>query len=411
MYKQPSADGLGVALGTSTRMDAPFNFAIFSLDGQRLSDTEKVALVIIRPRKLKDILSQPSMDGNVREEKIKTEFATSFLLFSRKDASTTFSYISEILQDGLIDGSAIEVYRYNTKREMVTDAVVNLKINPQFLSYGLGLKSIDDLLDPDAGSSIKIGNVILAYPQNIRESRLEPIVKLVRKSSDLLNKHGLTELARGNMVVMDLPTGRLGLYYPTERIMKISPKSKYGAVALETILHEYGHKLYYEFLGSDARNAIASMYRTALREGSRKKTSLDARIELTTKILNDLGLAVGDTIEYKGRKRDFKRFSPFVVSEYEGRKLVLSSEADPVISFEADPAFLSTDKFEFNGVNLELSKTDILEKSFDPDGWFPTDYSRKDHEEWFSEIFSGYIAGKIRSKEVIDFINEIIDML
>ena len=261
---------------------------------------------------------------------------------------------------------------------------------------------------------LHVDDTEVMYPDNMRKSRLSEIMKLIGEANKRVISHGLGVITKGKMIIAPITSVKtIGLYYHSTRSITIDPAAKVSSEALNTILHEYGHKWFYEHLSKDQHAQIKAKFSEVYSPAAKKELSKDQMDFAITrgKAIQDAlkTLKVGDILTYNGRKNKFKQMQPFTIEvvtpaemkvSYNGNYGKAHLKGSPVAFF--DNGFVKNGKLLSTGVEAPATATEkVIDQS-----WFPTLYSRKNYEEWFAEIFAAYLEDKLTYQPVVDFLKQ-----
>lgn len=412
-YKFNTTDDLATAIVMNKSVN-PISFAVVSADGAPIDRSENVILIQAFPRKINAFEKANHINTRTDEG---VAFYTLLKYYFRRASTPQYLALLKTFGKKLVSEGLLKIHTFPSAQKAAIHGMTKLKLHPQVLSTAFGVSSIESLIgdSQEDGHHVSIGDTILYYPDNMRKNRLDGIVASIEKANKILESKGFGFLTKGKMIVAPITAqSTAALYFPTEKMIKIDPGTKFAKDTISNTLHEYGHKLYYEFLSTKARDAIRSMYTTAIT--STPTSDYGARSNIQKEISRRVSeiaknlIVPGDELVYKGRKKDFKRASPFTITSVDAERGYMraatasgSPIAGPIESF-------FNKGFEIKGKPLKIDLRDIEEETKDREGWFPSVYSRKNHEEWFSEIFAHYLLGETNSKDIASFIKEIVRM-
>jgi hypothetical protein len=263
-------------------------------------------------------------------------------------------------------------------------------------------------------TEIKIGNSQLYFPEGARESNVKTLTNLVTNVYNDLKSHGLEKLFTHPIRFVKNLGNTLGYYAQLDKDIKIAYTASNDDRTVFTILHEYGHKYYYEFFNQQP--AVKNKWRDLRQTGTSYKDSDVSKTndEQAKKLLAHL--KVGDVLISKGRK--YK--GEWIVTQISGTKIALKQE-----SFDKDHTKLSvrnisgpatyfmtgddwTSKNPDVATIMKYSPAVVQKHAIEStDAWFPTPYSETKPEEWFAELFAMHIAGKLKG-EVESYMKELV---
>lgn len=262
-------------------------------------------------------------------------------------------------------------------------------------------------------TEIKIGNSQLYFPEGARESNIKTLTSLVTNVYNDLKSHGLEKLFTHPIRFVKNLGNVLGYYAQLDKDIKIAYTASNDDRTVFTILHEYGHKYYYEFFNQ--RPAVKDRWLSLRRDGTSFRDSdvFKSNDEQRKKLLAHL--KVGDVLISKGRK--FK--GEWVVKDIIGNKIHLQQEkiengVRVGVRDISGPAtyFLTGDDWTSKNPDvaavMKYSPAVVQKHAIEnTDAWFPTPYSETKPEEWFAELFAMYIAGKLKG-DVANYMKELV---
>lgn len=241
-------------------------------------------------------------------------------------------------------------------------------------------------------------------PDNARAAAKKSMMDVLETLHQHLRANGFGFLFHGDIRFIRLVGKRIGTYNIQTKAMNIQPSAKKSKDVIYTLLHEFSHKYWFEYMDGDARNKVSKQYWDLRRGGEthKKDTAVqDASIEEIKS-----SITPGMKMNYKGRKRDFKKYSPYIIQSItDDGKLKISSEdkGTGFIRAEVPLAALLTPRWEIPA--LEIEKHEPTSKyDMEGDQWFPTQYSMTEPDEWFAEMMAFYILDHLggEPKEFMD---------
>jgi len=235
------------------------------------------------------------------------------------------------------------------------------------------------------------------FPDNIRPANKKRMLALLATFEQLLDTHNLGFLFDDSDIrFIKLSGNVIGLYRTASRDIAIQPSVKKSHEVIFTIIHEYGHKFWYEYMNETHHNHIKKMF-----EKIKTREKYQGRGQAQKKDYQDSiasNLKTGMQVTYLGRKKSFKKYSPFIIdssSTPNKIRLVSTKAPDAGVIIDGPAAAFLNDKWDIEGIDLSVpDATDYVDSS----DWFPTNYSMKNHEEWFCEIFSFYVNDKLQGQ-------------
>jgi len=271
----------------------------------------------------------------------------------------------------------------------------------------------------------RVGKAVVYFPDRIKEANKKSIMDILEKVYSIFKKNRIGQLMTGDIRVQKMGGSTIGLYYPGSKDIRVNYMAKKSKMTLETIIHEFGHKWYHEFIPGK-KTEIRDKYREARKQGtpnrgkSATREKLDAiKDSKEAKALGDLMSKPGVKLSYTGRKRSYK--GDWETDGLDYRKWVrVKRVGDDGKSrfngFSASPSYFLTDPGwtsplaklknvlkKSADIKRDLHKEDDVGKNIDPKSWFPTKYSEKDSVEWYAEIFAYTLLDQLKG-EPADFL-------
>lgn len=372
------------------------NIAFFN--DQPLKDTDKVSILIISTKKLNDFYRMAYGKGTASPEYAKWNALASFVssikgnriheILARKDMITKFPEFFKMVE---VTGRE-RIYRYIT-----TDLKMPVTLFVQIFG------EVKEEVSSD--HSERFHNALLIFPESMRDGRREVIVPLLERVFNHLKAAGLERIFKGNIRVMDRGARNLGTYVLSTGDMTLSPRGISDPNDMVyTLIHEYGHKHFYEFLTPAERDMVKNKYYELVKSGVRltagiqfQKEKAEKRPAVPANLFDPEKLVI-----YIGRNsKSLKRGDRFRVKHFDrGRdKVVLYREEDPrkFASISGPPAAFKPDKWQVEGRVEDDSKETVPDQSLtgkyvrETDKWFPTEYSMTEYEEWYAECFAFFV--------------------
>lgn len=308
------------------------------------------------------------------------------------------------------------------RKQLHKYVTIELKLPLQSFVEAFG--AAPDMSSDDDEDTDRVGKAVVYFPDRIKDANKKSIMDILEKVYSIFKKNRIGQLMTGDIRIQKMGGKTIGLYYPGSKDIRINYMAKKSKTTIETIIHEFGHKWYYEFVPG-LKTDIRDKYRDARRKGTPERGKSKALETLEAlqdseeaRLLSDLLAKEGTKLSYSGRKRSYK--GDWVSHGLDHRKWVkMKREGGDGKSrfngFVAAPSYFLTDP----GWTSPLAKLkNVLKKSatiqkdlakeedgkkVDPTSWFPTKYSEKDSEEWYAELFSYTLLGDIKG-EPADFI-------
>lgn len=290
-----------------------------------------------------------------------------------KNKDLWFLFQNIAYSDGTLDQDII--IKINDIQKCIDKKVMTLEQFHSFCSTGLKMSdyNFEHLFQIKPILRSNYENLTIIWPETIRESSKKKCIELLDKIKNILSSHGLLEIFTGKIVFRNNMKSA-GLYYQTGNEIHInSTISVLDNNGLRTILHEFGHKWYYEFTNDHIKELIAEKY--------------NKEISLLSNTYN-----VGDEIKYYGITRP----------EFKDKKIVIIDKTKDDFTIDIEGRQFKIDKKFFD------LKANIFKKISDND-YFPTAYSKTSIIEWQAECFAFYLEDKL-TKENKYFWHKIFSM-
>lgn len=261
---------------------------------------------------------------------------------------------------------------------------------------------------PDLGEEhfVKFHDARVFIPDNARAAAKKSMMDVLETLHQHLRANGFGFLFHGDIRFIRLAGGAIGTYNIKTKNMNIQPAAKKSKNVIFTLLHEFSHKYWFEYMDAGARDKVKKKFLELRRSRitHQSDTSVrDASIEeLRANIIP------GMKVIYKGRKRNFKRYSPYIIKDItdEG-KLRIASEDDSsnFVRAELPLGGLLTPRWEIPA--LEIKNHEPTSKyDMESDQWYPTPYSMEADDEWFAEMMAFYMLDHL-SGEPKEFMDEV----
>ena len=137
----------------------------------------------------------------------------------------------------------------------------------------------------------------------MRASRKQSLLSMLDKVHKHLAGAGMDKVFTGDIRFVKMKEKAAGLYYRISKDIRITPDANNSKSVVFTIIHEFGHKHYYEFLSEDQRKMIETKFWELKRAGNRYKPAENGIADIP----------VGTFLEYIGRSSKFKKIRFFNV--------------------------------------------------------------------------------------------------
>lgn len=188
-----------------------------------------------------------------------------------------------------------------------------------------------------------------------------------------LNKIGQQQLLYGKIYfVKTISGGTLADYVFSSDEIRVKTFKRADDQIIKTMCHELGHRLYDKFIKD-------------------KRVILLKFLDETKK---------GKSFNY------FKVIPGEKIKSPENNIYTIESDGYKILYMSKET---TNKKVKYKMKKSELYKFEFLDRKVEKEEsiWFPTQYSRKDEQEWFSEIFAFYCMGLLK-QPVVDWIKGII---
>ena len=220
--------------------------------------------------------------------------------------------------------------------------------------------------------------------------------KVVETAAHQLQSHGLGKVCYGDVLISNtLSKANVLAFYLLEKdemFVRANLKGKEGT-AIETVVHELGHRLQWRFVPPDRQKEIQRMYDTIARKASAAKE------EAIDQVWRDPALKPkpGDTLVSKGEEYTVTGFD---ISPRGGVVVQLVSKPEPGLSGKAG---VVRGRISLEGYAAAKGILPHVQHS-----GFVTGYAKTDAAENFAEMVAFYCAGKLPPDQV-EMLKAIID--
>jgi len=308
---------------------------------------------------MNELITRQNIDPNwlIHHEDVATH--RSFF----KEPLKFFNYLTTNL------GMAVELYTRSYGE------VPERSDNPDHAAFGIHDENVE-----------KIDNTYVTFPENIKPANKKRMIDMVHTLNDVLSSKSMNHLFNSTDIKFTkLKGGIIGQYFISSKDIRIQPLVKNSKSVILTLIHEYGHKLWHEFMDETTKQAIIDKFNEVSNEHEYTSTSdISSR---TQEAISELKLK--QTVHYTGRKSSLRKSSPYIIDEINGNQMKLVPDNERFSGFITAPTGIIMNKdWRAEGIDTTYQATDDYR---DTEDWFPTKYSTTDHEEWFSEIFSYYV--------------------
>lgn len=238
------------------------------------------------------------------------------------------------------------------------------------------------------------------FPSTMQKNRKKALLELLEEIREPFFRHGMGDVISGEIRFVKIPSSVLGWYMPKTRDIKIQPNVREGNQVVFTLLHEFCHKLYFEFLSHDERIELGKKFWDLTGEERGNPTAqAAARSEITG------DLHPGQALFYSGRMKKLLRFGKvWEITKIQSDNIYVKS-VDSIEEFGPAhvPSFILNRNFLANGdwakydkaTEVKTPMAALSKRDVKTDNWFPTDYSKKNAEEWFAESMALFLIGNL----------------
>ena len=234
----------------------------------------------------------------------------------------------------------------------------------------------------DAPTVLRAGPFRVVNTGGFDESTMNNCARVIEKAVHLLAKKGLGKVCYGDALISNtLTKSKVLAFYlvsSDEFFVRANLKGKEGA-ALQTIIHELAHRLYFKFLQSQHRD-IARIYQTIKSKVDQSTSDLEFEIRRNP----DLSPKPGDTVVEKGKTYVVERVG--YGGSRSGYQVIMHREDDP-----SNKASVSLKGWALlKGIKPESK----------PGSGFITPYAGKNDEENFAEMVAFYCMDELPQDQV-----------
>lgn len=412
----PKGGDLAVSIVLNSRSNPPTLF-MFASDEQPIKDSKNIVVLKVNSPKFKELRygryhNLPYLDSSHNTTQVYNNLSRLIdrpeLLANPEDFAKFVTSYNEY-QEALQKDGVFKSYTFTGVTQLAKALLTTFKMHTNVVNKatGIDINQADDLVHQ------KIGNTELIFPDNMRGKRIQEITKLITEGNRVIEQAGLGVLTKVRMIVAPIQGNFVGLYYPTTKNIKIDPAAKATKTALKTILHEYGHKWYFEQLSPQGKQAVYNQYMAISKNIPQKQISPERAKELTQYAMNVKSLLqtikTGDEIGYIGKNKKYKDAAPYRVIYNTIQELSIISQVRNTYKLTGKSQAFINSGFTHNGKPMTVEHPPGSTETEIEAGWFPTEYSRKNNEEWYAELFAYYLMGKLKDQEVIDFIKSTLN--
>lgn len=364
------------------------SLVVSASDGGSLMTSEKMLVIIIKTRTLEAYLKDAEKNHIYKQFHDLTKCYT---------AIRRITGITEVAPLMMEYPEFFKVKEVSGRGEIYRHLTVDLKM-PQ-KSWETYFGYVPEVAE-DAYTAFH--NAKVFFPTGTREKRKEALLSVLEPVYNYLAGHKLQDVFRGTVRFIRLRPGVVGQYDPRTKDLDVSPNANHTAQVTFTLLHELGHKHFFEFLPQATRDAIKDKF-LELRH-SEEFNQMDTKTALNQQKISEL-IQPGSILGFTGKNRMMKKFHYFKVDSIKGddvkivppgdlpyivnNKRWISATVPANLLFGGDWTLVDPHTRKETPIG-QMSKMDIRS-----DNWFPTDYSKKNHTEWYAECFAFFCIGNL----------------
>ena len=259
---------------------------------------------------------------------------------------------------------------FNREKQYVFDKIKRYAREAYEDALALAQSRTEEEKTFDFGETTTVGRFVLVPESGIQEDQMRKVAELIKQAQSLIGQAGFDKVL-GRMVVHVTALSKSGLvageYQPKDDSMNILPLG----IGVHTVVHELGHRNWYQVLSAGDR----AYWRAAFEGDLTEITKAD----------------VEDIIE---RARKLKESDKSLFSSIEGAiaAYVSGHKEDPLVPYKAayfkDNVHIHDD-FDFwaNAWRKDLVGQKVMRN-------FVTDYANTNEQEAYAEVFMHYVMRK-----------------
>ena len=256
----------------------------------------------------------------------------------------------------------------------------------------------------------------LFFPEAMRENRRIAMRHMLGKVYDHLKQVNLTNIFKCDIRFATQLMKTAGRYHIDTKDIRIQPNAEDSDAVVYTLIHEYGHKHFFETLSADQRAAIKNKFDQLGVEKAVTRTMFRKEFRSVTEFAKQ-HFSAGTTLEWLGKNtKKLQRTDTFVVRSFVGDELKFVNLRNKIVwtaHFNKQGAEHFFDKWAVNGKKIsppdELRAEEISDRYHAvSDQWFPTLYSTTNCIEWYAESFAFYVLNHLHGKPK-DFFAQFIE--
>lgn len=241
-----------------------------------------------------------------------------------------------------------------------------------------------------------VDDIHVIFSDALSERNKEKCLHLLHSVKDILERHDASFIYSGKVMFSSTLRDN-GLYYPTARYLAISSKIPNEEIAITDILHEFGHKFFFEDLDAEDRNALKEDFEDLLSDHPPVNDATRAGVE------------VGDVLTFTGK-------SPLL--RHGNKRFIVTGLKDDVVTYKPEDGPITHNGKTYRGFQSRsgelrngqwLKDGKALVSIVKADVWFPSIYSTKNHEEWWAELFCHFMMDLLTG-ESKKFVKDVLDL-
>lgn len=238
--------------------------------------------------------------------------------------------------------------------------------------------------------NIKIlDGIEIQMPEKMKEKRKKELLNFIEKMNNIFNEKGLGQYISGKIIFTKLPGDQIGNYVKNTGEILMNPETILNPRTLKVLLHEFGHKYWFEILNEQERNQLIKIH-------DKMKSEFDI---LSKDVIKNI--KTNDILVYDGDREDLQ--GEWKITSLNGSRAYLSNNE---ISFDHNLPNLIRNGFYPKSFDSKTHTKPFISHSFSgvSEMYFPTQYSENNIFEWFAEIFTLWLTDQLKGgpKELLD---------
>lgn len=238
----------------------------------------------------------------------------------------------------------------------------------------------------------KVNGVGVSGLSNLSIEKKKSFDELISLLNVAFSRHGVEDLSNTPIHISPIKTsgsGVPGLFYPDYGHVQIDPTRPFNDKMVKTLFHEYGHAWYFLHMTADQRQQVKEFFSSL--DQSDHQASIDVK--------------VGDFVRYIGKKHTLRAGNDYVISGHKGSLYGLvpvmgsfTHRGKEYSGFSANIGALAGGEWE-KEVEVNGKREWVLIREESSSEWFPSDYSKKNHEEWWAEMFAAFMEDRLGEEQ------------